>query len=253
MKTRLVFSVVVAVAAAVPSAAQQPSTGSSPGPYARVVIIAPKPGQDSAFEAGYQRHLGWHRSRQDPWTWLGWSFVLGPRLDRFMDGTFGHAAADFDHSVDPPGDGANNKVNVEPYADFLDHAVYERLDNLSRGTMLPDTSTFLVLETYAVTPGRGAAFEAAAAARRQLWPESSPAARFTWLRLRIGGQGPQYLLLRAAPSWAAAAALPDFFEEAEEGSRTTHLPEGVVQIKQSELLRYRPTMSYHPAVRPNDD
>ena len=98
------------------------------------------PGRIPSSRRGYQRHLSWHRTHRDPWTWRGWSFVLGSRLDAFMDGTFGHELADFDHAVDPAGDGADNRVNVEPYASFLSHGVYERIDSLGAGAPLPDDS-----------------------------------------------------------------------------------------------------------------
>jgi hypothetical protein len=86
----------VALACAIPAVAQQ-----APASYARTVVIVPKPGQADAFEKGYERHLQWHKGARDPWTWYGWTFVLGNRINRFMDGTFGHAAADFDAAVQP--------------------------------------------------------------------------------------------------------------------------------------------------------
>ncbi|HEX8693714.1 MAG TPA: hypothetical protein VF746_14925 [Longimicrobium sp.] len=232
-----------ALGAAVPATAQQTPPRPEPGPYARIVVLQPRPGQQAAFEAGYQRHLEWHRGANDPWTWYGWSFVLGERIGLFMDGTFGHAAADFDAAVQPAADAADNAANVSPYADFLGHGVYERLDALGRGAPLPDTSAFLALTTYRVAPGRERAFAAALAAhhaRRQ----GDPAARYTWFRLRIGGQAPEYLLMRPVRTFAAAATLPDFFEAAPEGGAAGIA--GLVESVRSELLRYRPTLSYRP-------
>ena len=114
------------------------------GPFARMVVIQPKPGQGAAFEQGYQRHLEWHKGANDLWTWHGWSFVLGDRLGMFMDGTFGHAAANFDTAVQPAGDAADNAVNVVPYADFLSHGVFRRLESASVGLQVAqiDLSTF---------------------------------------------------------------------------------------------------------------
>lgn len=218
-----------------PLAAQSPAVVAEPGPYARIVTIAPKPGQDSAFEAGYARHIGWHRANRDPWTWYGWSFVLGPRMGRFMDGSFGHAAADFDRSVNPEGDGADNDVNVSPYADFVSHGVYRRLESASRGAVLPDTSSYLALATYQVAPGREAEFEAAIAAPAVSAGANPSTDRWSWYRLEIGGAGSEYLLMRGAPSWEGAVAAM-----ARPGLRP---PPGVVATVTTELLRYRPTHS----------
>lgn len=61
-----------------PAMAQQVSPT---GPFARIVVLEPKPGQRDAFVAGYERHIEWHRRENDPWTWYGWSFVLGERIE----------------------------------------------------------------------------------------------------------------------------------------------------------------------------
>jgi hypothetical protein len=213
--------------------AQQAGSSPQPGPFARVVVIAPKPGQDSAFEAGYQRHLAWHRDHRDPWIWYGWSFVLGDRIEMFMDGTFGHAAGNFDHAVDPGGDGADNDANVAPFANFVSHAVYEHLPDASRGALLPDTTAFLALTTYQIAPGREADFENLPRAR------AGTGARHSWYRVRTGGEMPQYVLMRAAATWSVAIGLADYFAAA----RDIH---GMVRSTRSELLRFRPTLSYRP-------
>jgi len=213
------------------------------GPYARMVVIQPKPGQEAAFEQGYQRHLEWHSKAGDRWNWYGWSFVLGERLGMFMDGTFGHAAADFDAAVQPAGDAADNGINVVPYADFLSHGVFRRLDGASSGPPLPDASPFLAMATYTVAAGDETAFErqletgAARPARAARPGEPAAASRFTWYRLQLGGTGPQYVLMRAVPSFGAAADLPEV------------LPPGakaMVRSVRTELLRYRAEMSYAP-------
>ncbi len=224
--------------------AQASPPRAAPGRFARIVVIAPKPGDERAFEEGYQRHLEWHRAHADPWEWLGWTFVLGDRLGLFMDGTFGHAAADFDAAVDPAGDAADNAANVTPHADFVSHAVVERLDSLGMGPPLPDTTALLVLTTYDVLPGRERRFEDAIAARRTRLPRD---ARFTWYRLRIGGRAPRYLLMRAVPRFSAAAELPGFFEDATLGTPSwSSALDTIVEEVRTELLRYRPTLSYHP-------
>lgn len=210
-----------------------------PGPFARIVTITPKPGAASAFDEGYARHIEWHRVQRDPWHWLGWSFVLGPRLGQFMDGTFGHAAADFDHAVDPAGDGADNAANVTPHADFTSHGVYRRLDSLSRGPVVPDTSAYLVLVTYRVAPGRAADFEAGLA-KREGRVAGGGLVALTWYRLELGGTGPEYLLMLGASGWESAISALRHVDP------FGRVPGAVVESVTTELLRYRPTHSHHP-------
>ena len=54
------------------------------GPYARITVIRPLPGRDSAFQAGYRRHLDWHRQNKDPWYWYGWWVVMGLAWAAFL-------------------------------------------------------------------------------------------------------------------------------------------------------------------------
>jgi len=197
-----------------------------------MVVIQPKPGQDAQFEAGYERHLEWHKKAHDPWTWYGWSFVLGDRLGQFMDGTFGHAMANFDAAVQPAVDRADNDLNVAPHADFLSHGIYKRLDAAGAGAPLPDITPFIALSTYLIAPGEEQAFERVLAAQRS---KAGQDARFTWYRLQIGGQAPQYVLMRPAASFALAAELPEVAPAAP-----------MIRSVRHELLRYRENLSYRP-------
>src|SRR6185436_2523947 len=47
------------------------------GPYARIAILRPHDGDTVDFEAGYSRHLDWHRQAKDTWTWYGWTIWAG--------------------------------------------------------------------------------------------------------------------------------------------------------------------------------
>ena len=60
-------------------AGAQPEAQAGPGPYARIAILRPHDGQTVDFEAGYIRHLEWHRQNRDTWGWYGWSVTFGER------------------------------------------------------------------------------------------------------------------------------------------------------------------------------
>ena len=79
----------------------------------------PKPGQADAFEAGYKQHLLWHKANNDTWNWYGWYIISGTRTGQFIDVTVNHTWDDFNHSVNPAGDGADNQLHTEPFADYL--------------------------------------------------------------------------------------------------------------------------------------
>lgn len=198
-----------------------------PGAYARIVTISPHPGKDAEFTAGYERHIQWHKNNKDPWAWYGWTVVLGPRLGYFMDGTFGHPAQDFDNAIKPAEDVADNNANVAPYADFTSHGIYERLDHLGKGPVLPDASAFLFLNSYQVTAGEEARFE------RSVGNLQEP--NFTVYRLKTGGDGSRYLLFRAGDHFSDTATIKEVkFER------------GIVESMTSEVFRFRPSMSHIP-------
>src|SRR5882762_7935346 len=94
-------------------------------PYARIAVLRPHDGDTVDFEAGYIRHLGWHKQAGDTWTWYGWTIWAGDRQRWFVYATFGHAAADFDHPVAPADDERDNISNVTPHAQFAGNALYE--------------------------------------------------------------------------------------------------------------------------------
>ena len=82
------------------------------GPYARIGILRPHDGDTVDFEAGYIRHLEWHRQAHDPWTWYGWTISIGERQRGFVYATFGHSAASLDNPVSPADDERDTIPNL---------------------------------------------------------------------------------------------------------------------------------------------
>jgi len=198
------------------------------GPYARVAVIRPAAGRAQDFEAGYRRHLDWHRAAGDPWAWYGWSVSFGDRLGWFVDATFGHSAAELDQGVAPAEDGADNARNVTPNGEFVANLVYRFLPSLSNGGPAPGAAPFLEWTTVEVVPGREAEFERLAAASGQ------PPAGTRWYRLVAGAGTPAYLRLRPM------AGLRDL------GDGRTGLSAAAGALVRSvmvQLLRYRPELS----------
>ena len=201
------------------------------GPYARIAILRPHDGQTVDFEAGYIRHLQWHRQAKDPWVWYGWSVWAGERQRWFVYATFGHSAASLDSSVTPADDERDNVLNVVPHAEFAGNALYEYLPSLSRGTGEPQPTTRLELTTVDLVPGAAKAFETALGAS-----QSALRGETLWYRMIAGGPAPRYVRLRPRPT--LAAILGEAGEQA--------LPNAVKDLVARttvEILTLRPTMS----------
>jgi hypothetical protein len=202
------------------------------GPYARIAVLRPHDGDTVDFEAGYIRHLEFHRQARDAWTWYGWTVWAGERQRWFVYASFGHAAADLDRPVSPADDERDNVTNVTPHAEFAGNALYEYLPALSRGSAAPTPTPRLELTTVDVRPADAAAFEGAVAAT-----QSTLASETLWYRLVAGGTAPRYVRLRPFPSLAAlieSQAQPPIPATARE----------LIARSTIEILNLRPTMSY---------
>jgi hypothetical protein len=209
------------------------------GPYARIAILRPHDGDTVDFEAGYIRHLEWHRQAKDPWVWYGWSIWAGDRQRWFVYASFGHSAASLDSPVSPAEDERDNILNVVPHAQFAGNALYEFLPALSRGPGVPQPTARVELTTVDLVPGAAKAFEAAVSAGQSILQGET-----LWYRMVAGGAAPRYVRLRPRPS--LSAILDGWSEQA--------LPDGVNQLIAKttvEILTLRPTMSYGlPPPRP---
>ncbi len=168
------------------------------GPYARIAILRPHDGKSVEFEAGYVRHLEWHKEVRDPWAWYGWSIWAGERYRWFVYATFGHSATSLDSAVSPAADELDNLRNVAPHVEWVENGLYEFLPELSRGGAEPEPSARLEFTSVELRPGTSRAFEAALAASRPALQDEA-----LWYRMVVGGAGPRYVRLRPQPGlWA---------------------------------------------------
>src|SRR5580704_16397216 len=78
----------------------------SPGPYALIgTMRALDEGHSVDLEAGYVRHLEWHRQVKDPFGWYGYSISASTERQRWIIyATFGHTAAELSNPVSPAED-----------------------------------------------------------------------------------------------------------------------------------------------------
>jgi hypothetical protein len=202
-----------------------------PGPYARIAVLRPHDGDTVDFEAGYIRHLEFHRQAKDSWQWYGWTIWAGDRQRWFVYASFGHTAASLDNPVSPADDERDNIANVTPHAEFAGNAVFEYLPQLSRGTGVPTATPRLELTTIDLRPGTEDAFEAALG---DVSPK--PGAEMLWYRMAAGGNAPRYVRLR--PGSSLSALLTTTAEHTLAGA---HPMIAKITI---EILNLRPNMSY---------
>jgi hypothetical protein len=212
---RLVVAVILAgtmfptlFIAQTPQAAQSEQ---APGPYARIAILRALDGQTVDLEAGYIRHLDWHRQAKDTFRWYSYSVWASTERQRWLIyATFGHTAASLSNPVSPAEDERDNLLNVLPHAQFLGNAVYEFLPALSRGNGVPTPTLRAEYTSVELNQGAAKAFETALATE-----QSKLQGETLWYRMVVGGNTPCYVRLRPRANLAAILderadqALPD--------------------------------------------
>jgi hypothetical protein len=200
--------------------------------YARIAILRPHDGDTVDFEAGYIRHLEFHRQAKDAWVWYGWTIWAGERQRWFVYATFGHSATSLDNPVPPGEDERDNVANVTPHAQFAGNAVYEYLPALSRGSGVPTPVPRLEFTTVDLNAGAERAFEVALSGSQSTLHDET-----LWYRMVAGGPAPRYVRLRPRPS---LSAILDGSSEQPLADKIKHLIVGTTV----EILTLRPTMSY---------
>jgi hypothetical protein len=222
----------IALAAGVFAQSGSASPDADHGPYARIAFLRPRDGNTVDFEAGYVRHLEWHRQAADPFIWYGWTIWAGERQRWLVYATFGHSAAAFDAAVKPAEDEKDNVANVVPHAEFAGSAVYEYLPALSRGTGAPTPAPRVEMTTVDLLPGATKAFESSVAAR-----QAKLSGETLWYRMVAGGPSPRFVRLRPRSSLAGILG----------GAGEQVLPDeaGKLVTKTTvEILSLRPNLSY---------
>src|SRR5215472_10105592 len=218
---------------------QTAQTDPAPGPYARIAIMRAIDGHAVDWEAGYIRHLEWHRQAKDPFAWYSYSvWASTERQQWIVYATFGHSAAELSNPVSPAEDERDNQLNVMPHAEFLGNGLYEFLPALSRGNGVPTPTLRAEYTTVELDYGTSEKFEAAVAAER-----SRLRGETLWYRMVAGGNAPRYVRLR--PRAGLAGILDERADQL--------LPEtvsGLVSKVTVEILNLRPNMLVNVAPEP---
>ncbi len=244
MRALLLF---LALWLAFPAAAQPASTRDS-GDAAHLFGYRAKAGMRARFDAGYRRHLQWHRAHRDPLVWYGWYVTDGPNAGMFVDGTFGAPFAAFDRRVDPQGDAADGAANVTAHADSVLRASYRLRREFSTGFPLerwrpsPSVQVF----RYRLRPGTQAAFERALAAARARLRGIADAPAHTWYEKLTGGALPEFMLMVARDGWASYDRDPAGLEALLHESDALDAYAASVESVEAETWTYRADLSLIP-------
>jgi hypothetical protein len=221
------LAIVVMLASA---AAAKPAQAQS---VARTFELRARGGMERQLDAGYRRHLDWHVRAGDRWAWYLWEVVNGDRAGLYVDGTFGHTWADFDAATNPDGDGADNDLNVEPFATRGANHAWHLRPELGGEAVDPEAAPFVLRAEYQVRPESAPTFDNIL--RRLRAPLGGRP--YAVHELVTGGALPTYVLWVPTKSWADVGAVAD-----SAAAILRELAAGAV-VARAELWRFRPDLS----------
>jgi hypothetical protein len=229
-----------------------------PTNVAQIVIQQPKPGMAKQYEAGRKKHMGWHKSQKDTWSWATWEVVSGDATGTYVVGSFGHAWKDFDgREKFEQADLADMATSLGPsVASTVVRYYAERADlsqNPSTATSTP--APLISVTSYLLKPESVNDFVEAVkkineGIKKTSYVTSGPS---RWYQLSSGGEGPLFVLVGDRTNWAAMQAnektLDTMMEEAygkEQGAAILVSLRKTFRTIRSAVYQYRADLSYTP-------
>jgi hypothetical protein len=253
MRKVLVSLCFLALAVALPAGAQ-----SQPKTIARINTIKVKPGEGQQWEAGTKRLNAWKRQENGPATTYIWSVISGGETGEYVEGSFGHDWKDFDAGrkrAVKDGFGKEVQATVVPYTELYESSYYAFQPDLSSpvNPNQPPTPmsevTFFTLKPGGLQPVVNAIKQTNAAMGKTHWKGVGGSAE--WYVLVSGGEGPQIFFSIGLKNYAAmqspSMSVPDMLVQAygkAKAQTLEHTFNSHVQSEYSELISYRPDLSY---------
>ena len=222
----------------------------------RVYFFKPKPGADAQYEAGRKKHMQFHRTQKDTFTWGTWLIQTGENTGTYVTSTCGHAWKDFDEWEKRMGkaDTADSNINLVPNAGATWDGFYVERADLSLAPPNRPPAAMTAVTIYVLKPGAAPDFIGAVTKINAALQKSSDIPKnSTWLQLINGGEGPSFVLLSDRNSYADMAPGPKSIIDAVTDAYGQETSDQIFKtIRNStahvstELAEYRADLSYVP-------
>ena len=250
MRVTATFSAVVMLALA----AWAQNAAAPAGDICRIYFVKPKPGMDQQLEAGRKKHMQFHKSHKDAWTWSTYLIETGMNTGTYVTSTCGHQWADFDDWEKKLGeaDTADANTNMGPSQGSAWNGFYRYRADISTNTPGPPLPLSAVT-IYKLHVGKsddfvGAVRKITDALQKANWPYKG-----AWLQLVNGGEAPTFVLVSERKGWAEFAlpsktvqqAVEEAFGKDQADAIWKTVDASIAQVF-TEAASYRPDLSYIP-------
>jgi hypothetical protein len=232
------------------------SAQSQPGNIAGLEFQTPKNGIVKQYEDGRKQKVAWHKQQNDNQGLYVFETLTGERTGTYIVGRLGLHWADMDKpKVSDAADLAQYQALVGASVEKLTTAYYEFLPKWSN----PPTDMngkYTEVVTFHVRYGHGDDFRSAIARGAEARQKMNSLLHYSWYRLVNGGRGGTFVLTIQHANWASMEDDPAVkslredlraaFGEQEAMSVIERLNSSV-EDTYSELIEFRPDLSYIPA------
>jgi len=211
-----------------------------------------KPGMTAQYEQGRAKHMAWHKSQNDAWTWNTYEITTGPNTGSYLVSSCGHSWKDFDtrekFNVADSQNALATMGNTMAAETMSYYVLRGDLSDTPKPTIPPYFSVvFFHLKADAVNDFRSGVKQVNEAYTKT----NTPRHPSYWYTLVSGGYGPEMVLVQERNSIGDMApttpkSLDDIVKEAQgdQGATALMTLRKGIDHTESILLHYRPDLSY---------
>ncbi len=253
LKKKYVYMFVVAALATFSASAQ-----TNPGTIAAIESQTPKPGMSQQYEQGRKQKADWHKQQKDPQELYVFATISGDNTGTYLVGRMDQHWEDFDKpAISDAADTEEFNKAIGSYVQSVTDRYYSFMPKVSN----PDPSAtgpakYTELITFRVHRDKIAAFRGALvrlgeAVQKTKWP-----VHYEFYELVNGGFDGTFVLAKPHANWADFEEKPDVrpfrdmlkdaFGQNEADSVYDRI-ENSIESESSEILEFRPDLSYIPA------
>jgi hypothetical protein len=205
------------------------------------------------YEQGRAKHMAWHKSQNDSWSWQTYEIATGENTDGYLVASCGHDWKDFDgREKFNAADGQNAQATMGSTLMSDKTSYYVLRTDIGPASPNQQPSPYLAVTYFHLKPEGLTDFNDSV---KKVAPAVSKAdSRVSeWYSLVNGGTGPEMVLVSERKSIADLAApggktVDQIVQEAMGADGTTALAtiRKSYYSSRSELLHFRPDLSYMP-------
>jgi len=246
---RALLRILGTLAAVIPVLAQQP------GKLLEIHVNRVKPGMTQQYEAGRKKHMAWHKSQNDTWSWYTWAVVTGEGTGSYLVGTFEHNWKDLDgREKFTQADSTDAQANMGSSLAGESESYYLFRDDMSLAQQAFPPAPLISITHFMLKPDGTNDFVDAVKKVNDAIKKTNfhMAGASRWYQLANGGEGPHFVLVGDRANWASFQpptdkSLDSMMEDAygkEPGAAILSSLRKAVRSVSTEALQYRPDLSY---------